>query len=82
MDEEAKQLLREIRDLLASKEETYANYLEEAKQVELRTAQRFDDTSAVYETQFSRHRRDAWQRLVAWMIWATVMISVFGYWGR
>jgi hypothetical protein len=77
-------LLREIRDLLASREEKYDHYLEETKQAELRTAQRYEDSSAAaaraYESQVSRHRKDAWRRLIAWMLWATVMISVFSYW--
>jgi hypothetical protein len=82
--DETNALLREIRDLIASREETYAHYLEETKQAELRTAQRYEDYSAAaaraYESQVSQHRKDAWRRLIAWMLWATVMISVFSYW--
>jgi hypothetical protein len=75
MDDQAKtdELLREIRDLLASREEKYALYLEETKQAAMTAARS-------YESQYSQHRKDAWRRLIAWMLWATVMISVFSYW--
>jgi hypothetical protein len=84
--DETNALLREMRDVLVAQHEKYKEYLNESKRQADDTRrsyeEQFANSNRAYKEQVAQYQHSAWARLIAWMVWATVMISIFSYWGR
>jgi hypothetical protein len=81
-DNDTNALLREIRDVLVAQHEKYKEYLVVSERLNDEHRKASDETIREYRDQFALHRRQARERMVAWMLWATVVIGALAYFGR
>lgn len=86
--DETNRLLAEIRDLLEGQKTRYAEYLEEHRQANAASQQRYQETTEASEKRYyeryaqwenereAQFQRLSWRKQIAWMVWATVVIAV------
>lgn len=86
--EETNRLLTEIRDLLEGQKNRYAEYIEEYRQACDASQQRYQETNEASEKRYyeryaqwsheraAQYQRSTWKKQIAWMAWATIVITV------